>query len=188
MLYKNIVLSVIPKDVIIELLEQYKLDVLHSAHGASHWGRVAENALMICATENNTESADAVCTAFAFFHDICRESEYVDTDHGQRGANLMRKYKDRMNLSDSEFNLAYKACVDHTNIIHNEMDIIISACMDADRLDLGRVGIIPDAEFLNTEFAKSNIIISAAMARSVDDYCPRWMTEIMNECGVPMPR
>ena len=184
MLYKNIVLNVIPSDVIADLLKQYKLDVSRSVHGASHWGRVAENALMICATENNIESADAVCIAFAFFHDICRESEYEDHNHGQRGAELMRKYKDRLNLSEDEFNLAYEACVNHTDVIHNDGDVLVSACMDADRLDLGRVGVTPNPRFLNTAFSKSSVIISAATSRSMGGYCPKWMKEIMSECDV----
>lgn len=184
MLYKNAVLNIIPLDVVKELLCQYKLDITTSVHGYAHWGRVAENALMVCATEKNIESADAVCVAFAFFHDICRENENRDDGHGARGAQMMAAYRDKLNLTDSEFELAFEACTKHTDVIKNDGDVLVSACMDADRLDLGRVGKIPDPNFLNTEFAKSDKVISMAMERSVNDYCPKWMQEIMTDCGV----
>ncbi|UKA04887.1 hypothetical protein [Photobacterium damselae] len=184
MLYKDAVLDVIPLDVIKELLEQYKLNVAEGVHGAAHWARVAENGLMICATEKNVESADAVCIAFAFFHDICRQNEHCDPNHGLRGAELMATYKDRLNLTQREFDLAYAACSDHTDVIKNDGDILISACMDADRLDLGRVGIAPCAEYLNTEFAKRRNVISVALERSIRDYCPKWMEDILLDCGI----
>jgi uncharacterized protein len=43
--------------------------------------------------------------------------------------------------------------------IHNgappQTDPTLAVCLDADRLDLGRVGITPDPEYLSTPTAKS---------------------------------
>ncbi|MEO0415706.1 MAG: hypothetical protein AAF226_12240, partial [Verrucomicrobiota bacterium] len=45
------------------------------------------------------------------------------------------------------------ACKWHTDQTHCS-DITIGACWDSDRLDLGRVGLIPDSRYLNTILAK----------------------------------
>ena len=41
----------------------------------------------------------------------------------------------------------------HTDAEHSD-DVTIGTCWDADRLDLGRVGIIPDEAFMSTDFGK----------------------------------
>lgn len=184
MLSKEVVLSYIPLTVFKKMMSQYSLDVESGVHGYSHWARVAENALMISATENNSKSAEAVCIAFALFHDICRLNENSDYEHGCRGADLMELYRDEINLSNEEFHAAYTACKDHTNCVITEDGVLVGACFDADRLDLGRVGITPDAQYMNTDFAKSDVIISAAIERSVRNYCPNWMKEIIRECNL----
>ena len=49
--------------------------------------------------------------------------------------------------------------------IHNggppQTDPTLAVCLDADRLDLGRVGIIPDPRFLSTATAKDIAIRNA---------------------------
>jgi hypothetical protein len=45
------------------------------------------------------------------------------------------------------------ACVWHTEEKHHT-DPTIGTCWDADRLDLGRVGMIPNARFMSTAFGK----------------------------------
>ena len=52
--------------------------------------------------------------------------------------------------TDDEFELLRKACELHT-VCHRTGNATIDACFDADRLDLMRVGIIPDPKKMATE-------------------------------------
>ena len=56
-------------------------------------------------------------------------------------------------LSEEDFDRLLEACEGHTQITHHK-DPAIGACWDADRLDLGRVGIIPHPKYLNTQPAR----------------------------------
>jgi uncharacterized protein len=56
-------------------------------------------------------------------------------------------------VSDEEIELLQEACRLHT-IEHKTDNPTIDACFDSDRLDLWRVGIIPDPAKLATERGK----------------------------------
>ncbi len=49
-------------------------------------------------------------------------------------------------------------------------DVTLQTCWDADRLDLGRVGITPDADLLCTDAARA--LIDWADARATSGYQP----------------
>jgi uncharacterized protein len=51
------------------------------------------------------------------------------------------------------FNLLHYACTWHT---HSQLsdNPTIGTCWDADRLDLGRVGVEPSPEYMSTEFGR----------------------------------
>jgi uncharacterized protein len=51
------------------------------------------------------------------------------------------------------FDQLVEACTFHTER-HHSSDATIATCWDADRLDLGRVGITPREKYLNTNLAK----------------------------------
>ncbi len=51
---------------------------------------------------------------------------------------------------------------------YTRADIIVQVCWDADRLDLGRVGIKPAPHRLCTASAKSVDVLEAAYERSVE--------------------
>jgi uncharacterized protein len=57
------------------------------------------------------------------------------------------------------------ACTLHSDG-HTDGDITVQTCWDADRLDLGRVGIRPSARYLCTEAARCGDLIAAAYRRS----------------------
>jgi uncharacterized protein len=59
------------------------------------------------------------------------------------------KHENLFQITDAQFDLLETACNWHTETTHHQ-DPTIGACWDADRLDLGRVGIIPDAKYMNT--------------------------------------
>jgi uncharacterized protein len=48
-----------------------------------------------------------------------------------------------------------------------EADVTVQTCWDADRLDLGRVGITPRAERLCTEQARDPVLFDIAYRRSL---------------------
>ncbi len=59
-------------------------------------------------------------------------------------------------MTDEQFNLLYDACRWHTDQKHHA-DATSGppgACWDADRLDLGRAGAVPDAGFMSTAMGR----------------------------------
>ena len=70
-----------------------------------------------------------------------------------------------LHLPPHQLELLCEACAFHTDGL-TEADVTIQTCWDADRLDLGRVGIKPRAKFLCTSFVKQESVIEAAFERS----------------------
>ncbi len=68
-------------------------------------------------------------------------------------------------LDEEDLALLQHACTWHTDE-RTHPDPTIRTCYDADRLDLGRVGIIPDPRYLGTEAAKELPLISWADGRA----------------------
>ncbi len=138
--------------------KQFKLDP-YSVHGPSHWLKVRRNGLYLAKFHDADEE---VIRLFAVFHDSCRENEYTDPQHGPRGAVLAREFRKASHflLDDIRMDLLVTACE-----IHNggapQLDPTLGTCLDADRLDLGRVGILPDPRFLSTATAKSIVTRNA---------------------------
>lgn len=148
--------------IIRAILDEYALPI-HGDHGISHWARVLENGLRLGpATGANTE----IVQLFAVFHDSKRVNECTDRDHGQRGADFAAKLRGNLfELADDEFALLYRACVGHTHE-RTHPDITIQTCWDSDRLDLGRVGIVPHPSRLCTDVARQQEIIRWADGRA----------------------
>jgi uncharacterized protein len=123
----------------------------HSVHGSAHWRRVERNGLLLA---TRTGADLAVVQLFALFHDSCRVNDGWDPGHGARGAAYAATlHGTAYELSGERFELLRYACIWHTDGQHHE-DPTIATCWDADRLDLGRVGIIPDPAFLSTKFGR----------------------------------
>lgn len=120
-------------------------------HGWSHWLRVLDNGRRLTPI---TGANLKVVELFAVFHDSQRENEGFDAGHGQRGADFAAKMRGRwFDLSDQEMDMLYEACALHTNGL-TQGNITLQTCWDADRLDLGRVGIAPRIDLLCTQAAK----------------------------------
>jgi len=133
------------KPLVHRILEDYSLP-RHGIHGVGHWARVLENGLRLA---RETKANIEVVQLFAVFHDSCRVSEGYDLGHGQRGADFALTLREKwLALSDEEFTLLYDACAGHADG-DTEADITVQTCWDADRLDLGRVGICPDVPTLH---------------------------------------
>jgi uncharacterized protein len=132
----------------------------HSIHGPPHWARVEQFGLRLCET---TGADRLVVRLFSIFHDCRRESDGLDPDHGSRGAEQARRLRGTLfELDDERFALLCEACGHHTDG-KISTDPTIGTCWDADRLDLPRVGIIPDPKMLSTPAARERAMIEWAM-------------------------
>ena len=166
-----------PAAILRAILTSYTLPIA-GAHGVIHWSRVSENGLRIA----EITGADAeVVALFALFHDSRRVNEYQDEGHGERGGDFARSLRGSLvHLDDDRFELLYEACRLHTDGL-TEGDPTLLACWDADRLDLGRVGITPRPERLCTDAARE--LLKWADARAGREYEP---TELLESWGIEL--
>lgn len=142
------------------VLREYALPP-DGAHGVVHWARVLENGQQVA----DANGADhEVVMLFALFHDARRVNEHIDHGHGTRGGDFAYALRGTLvHLDDARFDLLYEACRLHTDG-HVDGDPTLQACWDADRLDLGRVGITPLPERLCTDAARA--LLPWAQARA----------------------
>ncbi len=123
-----------------------------SLHGLAHWERVRENGFALAGA---TDGADLeVVDLFALFHDSMRVNDGRDPDHGRRGSALARELAGLLPLEQRQLEQLTTACDGHTDGFVTD-DPTVGACWDADRLDLPRVGITPDARLLSTAAARA---------------------------------
>ena len=128
-------------------------------HGIEHWKRVERNGLLLATDDVNIK----VVRLFAYFHDHKRLSDGWDLEHGRRAAENLDNIRRILlsELTDDEFVMLKRACMEHT-IIHRTGIPTIDACFDADRMDLPRVGYMPDpvrmASELGVAFAKHGVV------------------------------
>jgi len=146
---------------------QFRLDINHGWHGIAHWSRVWRNSRELCEVMGLDTTVPAL---FAFLHDSQRFDEGMDHGHGHRAVQwLQRLYSERkLNVKASNFHLLCVAIEGHS---HGEVDAdpIVQVCWDSDRLDLGRVGIMPDPRYLCTPHAKKADTIRRAWNRSIGE-------------------
>ena len=156
-------MPIISPDLLHTIRAQYALP-WHGIHGLSHWARVRDTGLHLAL---ETGAKPAIVELFAVLHDARRRNEVVDPGHGRRGADLAATLRGTLiHLADPDFALLHTACADHTKGL-TEADITIQTCWDADRLDLGRVGIVPDPSRLCTDAARKPAFQGWAYQRSV---------------------
>lgn len=135
--------------LIAEVRSQFRLD-WNGIHGAPHWARVHHHGRRIAAKRG----ADLTVVAlFAFLHDSQRHHDGRDKGHGARGADYAVSLNGKFfDLSADRLDRLTKAIRGHSDGgIH--ADATIQSCWDADRLDLGRVGIRPHVAYLSAEAA-----------------------------------
>lgn len=165
--------------IIAEILKGYELNP-RGFHGVVHWARVMENGLKL---EETTGADRTVVTLFALFHDSRRVNDGSDWGHGLRGAKLARQLRgSAFELNDDEFELLYRACEWHTEG-ESDPSPTVCTCWDADRLDLGRVGIRPDPRYLCTEAARCPMMIAWAEKRARADFEP---SIVIEQWGIPL--
>ena len=155
-----------------EIAQQYTLDPT-GIHGLNHWGRVLETGLTLVGTEGGDET---VIRLFAIFHDACRLNQSIDRGHGSRGAQLAEQLLSDLTLvTSSQLDTLIQACREHTDG-KTTADVTVQVCWDADRLDLGRAGIIPNPRFLCTRTGKSKATRDWANHRALSNFSPVFVT------------
>ena len=143
--------------------QEFRLD-WDGIHGAPHWSRVRHNGLILA---DNTGANRRVVEYFAFIHDLGRHNDHHDPEHGHRAAKIAENIAgDLIEVDEQELDLLMEACLGHSDG-HLVADVTVMTCWDADRLDLGRVGIRPDPTRLCNETARSEDVIRAAYDRSI---------------------
>jgi uncharacterized protein len=154
--------NIISIQLLTRLYTEYDLN-WDGIHGYFHWVRVRENGLRIAQING---ARPALVELFAFLHDIKRQNDGIDYQHGKRAAGFIGSInQDYLHLRDTDCELLQYACAFHTNGL-TEGDVTVKTCWDADRLDLGRVGIKPNARRLCTQAARQPEIIEWAYGRS----------------------
>lgn len=162
------VASILSRELIAAIAAQARLP-LSGVHGIAHWARVYENGLRL-AGQNG--ACLPIVELFAVLHDACRVQDGPDPGHGRRGAELARSlHGTYFSLPAEELEVLCYACVYHTDGLL-EADVTVQTCWDADRLDLGRVGITPRPQRLCTAAARDPAVLSWANDRATRRLVP----------------
>jgi uncharacterized protein len=157
-------------EILRRILDGYQLP-LNGDHGVAHWARVYENGMRL-APETGADAE--LVGLFAVLHDSRRWNEGHDPEHGDRAAQFALELLHEVDGFDLRLRTLLAACEGHTRE-RTHPDATIQTCWDADRLDLGRVGITPDPHWLSTEAAKRRDTIAWADGRARFHVVPGWV-------------
>ena len=154
--------AVISPGLINFLRSEFRLD-WRGIHGAGHWARVRYNGLCLA---RRTGANTRVVELFSFVHDARRVHDGGDRRHGERAAKLVHELQGRLfSLGRTELGLLELACREHS-AGRLDADATVQTCWDADRLDLGRVGIWPAPDRLCTDTARQEDVMAWANERA----------------------
>jgi uncharacterized protein len=144
------------KAVLSETQQAYKLGA-RSDHGPNHWRQVDRLGIALC--KANPKADKEVVRLFALIHDHLRENEMEDPLHGHRAAKAAPAILEKcgIRLGFDRLNVLLEAIRYHNDGLVSD-EPTIGTCWDADRLDLPRVGIIPDPKLLSTQEARDRIL------------------------------
>ena len=127
--------------------------VLAPCHNFLHMRRV--EAFGILLAKEMKEVDNDIVHWFAYLHDIKREKDDGDLNHGEKAAEYIELIRNRYlsELTNDQIDKLKKACALHTNTLKTG-DPTIDVCFDADRLDLPRVNIKTDPNKMATKIGK----------------------------------
>ena len=152
----------VPQELIARVRGEFALS-WDGIHGVAHWERVRDNGLRLAKLTGATAQ---IVEFFAFLHDAKRVNDGRDPDHGKRAAEFARSLRGSLiALPDEGLELLTFACEYHTDGL-TEANVTVQTCWDADRLDLGRIGVRPNPRYLCTDAAKEPAMIEWAFRRS----------------------
>lgn len=137
------------------LRKEFRLD-WQGIHGVRHWSRVLAHGRHLSAL---TGAVLPVVELFAALHDVKRKHDGSDPEHGLRAADFADwlHRQSVIELPRPQLPLLLDALAGHSTG-RLQADPTIQVCWDADRLDLGRVGVMPDpARFVHSTGAGSRV-------------------------------
>ena len=156
-------MAILGRELIQVIRRQFALN-WKGIHGAPHWARVRVNGLRLAET---TGANTVVVELFAFLHDSRRVNDYDDPDHGNRAARFAEMLAGRLfELTQADLEDLLTACRGHSTGLRDGNPTVLT-CWDADRLDLGRVGVKPRPECLCTDAARDPVMLEWAYRRSI---------------------
>ena len=140
--------SLITKDARADVEKERR----HGIHGLAHCFKVAQLGVALAISEGLDP---VVPLLFGLYHDCRRENDSCDPEHGPRAAALALYHfrEGTLMITPAQLDLLVVACRDHTKGLSSD-DPIISACWDADRLDLPRGNIQTKPSYLGTNMAR----------------------------------
>jgi len=150
---------------------QFKCD-FNGYHGIGHWACVYMNAknIMRSMKDAGLTPDEHVVSLFALLHDAARIDEGEDPAHGLRSANLasMLRRKKLFTVTQDQMDKLFWAIRYHPEGMTSE-DPTVAACWDADRLDLFRVGITPQARYFSAppHSCSNGMVLGGAKINSV---------------------
>lgn len=149
--------------------DQFKPD-LYGDHGIFHWEQVEKIGLYLAKHYPDVDLE--VISLFAYLHDSKVENDNHDPEHGKRAAEFITKiYSQKiLKISQPQYTELEFACRYHSNPAKISDSVTVQVCWDSDRLDLWRVGEIPNPQYLNTQIAKQKDTIEWALHFVYDYY------------------
>jgi uncharacterized protein len=163
-------------DDLVRTVERRATHLQSTIHGPSHWRAVGAVAAELAGAygrdADGPQPDRELLLLFALLHDAMREDDGRDLDHGPRAALLLDRLRDdgTLRLDDPRATVLAEALHDHTNGTLSD-DPTIGTCWDADRLLIGRVGIVPDPRFCSTPEGRRRAVAGDLPAL---DGPPRW--------------
>lgn len=153
-------------DDLVRTVERRATHMQSTIHGPSHWRAVGAVAAELAGVNAGEAAAgDPVADPellllFALLHDAMREDDGRDLDHGPRAAILLDGLRadGTLTLAEERAAVLTEALHDHTNGTLS-VDPTIGICWDADRLLIGRVGIVPDPRFCSTPEGRRRALV-----------------------------
>lgn len=133
----------------IRLFLSKEMNGTSQIHGLVHSMHVEAIGLLLA----EVTGADVdVIRWFAYLHDCKRTNDGNDMFHGPNAARYVNEIRDTYlsELTNVQILLLQDACMHHTEM-HKSGNITVDCCFDADRLDLPRVGIMPDPQKMATD-------------------------------------
>ncbi|TNF91951.1 MAG: hypothetical protein EP297_14510 [Gammaproteobacteria bacterium] len=135
---------------ILVLIENHARLFKSVIHGLPHWKTVERNGLYLA---QHTGADPNVVSYFAYFHDCMRVNEDHDPEHGPRATAFIKEYRHLLDLTGDQLDMLCRACSGHTHGMKCH-DSTVCTCWDADRLDIGRIGVKPNSKYLFNDEAK----------------------------------
>lgn len=144
------------------LAHQYELSH-NGAFGVEHWFRTLINGRILA---EKTRADIAVVEHFAMLHDIKRQDEHRDIEHGARAADFANSLVGAWIHLDHSQMLKLDEAIRFHSMGRLSRDITVQVCWDSNRLDLGRLGDKLDPSYLGTRVARDPTFIKEALHRS----------------------